>query len=288
MELNLVKLKELSETKEPLKYKELCRLLNLKYYKGGGTAKNKQLERLASICDFHINKKPTRYIIDKYPIESELDKRYYTFTIIEQIDIERYKVRCDCGNTFIAPLCDIKKNKFGLCLCQWREKFKSKNTFTLSPDGTYYIGTDTNGNTFLFSVEDYDRVSKHTWQVLPSGYVGGWVTNRNMLMHRFIMEEELKEHPDLEVDHIFHARNDNRKEKLRLVTRLENIRNKRPPKRKNKKSSEQKKNLILKQKQNPISKICLYQITEYPELGYFKTKEEAQQRLDEIKLNEKE
>lgn len=108
-----------------------------------------------------------------------------------------------------------------------------------------------------------------------------------MLMHRFIMEEELKEHPDLEVDHIFHARNDNRKEKLRLVTRLENMQNRRPPKRKNKKPLKQKKNLTSKQK-NPILKICLYQITEHPELGYFKTKEEAQQRLDEIKSNEKE
>lgn len=141
----------------------MCELLNLKYYKNGGIVKNKQLERLSSICDFHIDRKPTRYIIDKYPIESELNKKYHTFTIIEQIDIEKYKVKCDCGNTFIAPLCDIKKNKFGLCLCQRRKKFKSKNTFTLSSDGTYYIGTDTNKNTFLFSIEDYDRVSKHTW-----------------------------------------------------------------------------------------------------------------------------
>ena len=41
-------------------------------------------------------------------------------------------------------------------------------------------------------------------------------------------------------------------------------------------------------KKNPISKLCFYQITEHPELGYFKTKEEARQKLDEIKLNEKE
>lgn len=267
MDLNLVKLKELSETKEPLKYKELCELLGLKYYKNAGTAKSNQLERLAAICDFHIDRKPTRYIIDRYPIESQVNKKYHTFTTIEQIDTERYKVKCDCGNTFVASLRDIKKNKFGLCSCQWRKKFKSKNTFTLSADGKYYIGTDTNENIFFFSIEDYDRVSKHTWYVLPSG----WVTNRIMLLHRFIMEEELKKHPELEVDHIYHARNDNRREKLRLATRLENMQNIRP--RKNK---------------NPISKLCFYQITEYPELGYFKTKEEAQQKLDEIKLNEKE
>lgn len=271
MDLNLVKLKELSETKEPLKYKELCELLGLKYYKNAGTAKSNQLERLAAICDFHIDRKPTRYIIDRYPIESQVNKKYHTFTTIEQIDTERYKVKCDCGNTFVASLRDIKKNKFGLCSCQWRKKFKSKNTFTLSADGKYYIGTDTNENIFFFSIEDYDRVSKHTWYVLPSGYVYGWANNRNMFLHRFIMEEELKEHPDLEVDHIYHARNDNRREKLRLATRLENIQNRRP--RKNK---------------NPISKLCFYQITEHPELGYFKTKEEARQKLDEIKLNEKE
>lgn len=265
MELNFVKLKELSETKEPLKYKELCEFLNIEIKTG--EAKSNQLEQLATICDFHIDRKPTRYIIDKYPIESQVNKKYHTFTTIEQIDTERYKVKCDCGNTFVASLRDIKKNKFGLCSCQWRKKFKSKNTFTLSADGKYYIGTDTNENIFFFSTEDYDRVSKHTWYVLPSG----WVTNRIMLLHRFIMEEELKEHPELEVDHIYHARNDNRREELRLVTRLENMQNRRPNKNK-----------------NPISKLCFYQITEYPELGYFKTKEEARQKLDEIKLNEKE
>ena len=92
-------------------------------------------------------------------------KKYHTFTTIEQIDAERYKVKCDCGNTFVASLRDIKKNKFGLCSCQWRKKFKSKNTFTLSADGKYYIGTDTNENIFFFSVEDYDRVYLFTEKI---------------------------------------------------------------------------------------------------------------------------
>ena len=34
MELNFVKLKELSETKEPLKYKELCEFLNIEIKTG--------------------------------------------------------------------------------------------------------------------------------------------------------------------------------------------------------------------------------------------------------------
>ena len=76
MDLNLVKLKELSETKEPLKYKELCELLGLKYYKNAGTIKSNRLERLAAICDFHIDRKPTRY----NPIESQVNKKYHTFT----------------------------------------------------------------------------------------------------------------------------------------------------------------------------------------------------------------
>ena len=73
MELNFVKLKELSETKEPLKYKELCEFLNIQIKTG--EAKSNQLEQLAAICDFHINRKPTRYIIDKYPIESQVNKK---------------------------------------------------------------------------------------------------------------------------------------------------------------------------------------------------------------------
>ena len=58
-----------------------------------------------------------------------------------------------------------------------------------------------------------------------------------------------------------------------ILDMFKNMQNRRPNKNK---------------KKNPISKLCFYQITEHPELGYFKTKEEAQQKLDEIKLNEKE
>lgn len=265
MQINFSQLEELSRTKEPLNYKKLCERIGMDYHKSGGEAKIKQLEDLASVCEFHVDKKPTRYIIDKFPIESQINKKYHSFKIIEQINAFDYKVICDCGKEFIASLRDIKKNKRGLCTCQ----FKSKNTFILSSDKNYYTGIDSNDNTFLFSARDFERVSRHTWQVWPDGYVGGRVCGKNISLHRFIMEEELKENPKLEVDHIFHIRNDNRREKLRVVTKAENLRNRRIPK--NRKSPER-----------PISKCTLYKITDYPELGYFETKVEAQEKLNEI------
>ena len=59
--INVEQLKELAETHEAVSYRELCKRLNIKEYTGN--SKYAQLKDLEAICEFHMESKPTRYII---------------------------------------------------------------------------------------------------------------------------------------------------------------------------------------------------------------------------------
>lgn len=89
----------------------------------------------------------------------------------------------------------------------------------------------TQGFHAIVDAEDYDALSAFKWCVRPAGrrfyaqrgYAKedkSWTT---MQMHRQIMSAT----PEMMVDHINHDGLDNRRENLRLCSRLENCRNKR-------------------------------------------------------------
>lgn len=95
------------------------------------------------------------------------------------------------------------------------------NTYDLS--GEYGIGYTTKGEPFYFDLEDYEKIKDYCWHV---GTKGSIVTNyyknnnrRTLLMHRYIMNVN---NPDIQVDHIYHKRFDNRKSQLRIVTNSQN------------------------------------------------------------------
>ena len=113
---------------------------------------------------------------------------------------------------------------------RYPEKVK-ENRYEISEDGTYYtFYTCNEKHAFKVSVEDFDKVSKHTWY-----YSARYISAKNIgMLHRFIMGNPEK----MEVDHINLDKMDNRRENLRIVTHAENSRNKR--KRKDKKLSNYK------------------------------------------------
>jgi hypothetical protein len=77
----------------------------------------------------------------------------------------------------------------------------------------------------LFDKRDQKLISRFTWSKHSKGYA---VTNNKgkpVLMHRLILG--IVDKPEIEVDHKFHNRLDNRRSKIRVCTHSENRRNSR-------------------------------------------------------------
>ena len=72
----------------------------------------------------------------------------------------------------------------------------------------------------MIDEEDRKKVEKYRWHV-NSGYLRGWVGNKKMRLQNYIISP-----PDgYYVDHINGNPLDNRKENLRIVSKIENSRN---------------------------------------------------------------
>ena len=97
-----------------------------------------------------------------------------------------------------------------------RGRPKKGNRYDLS--GEYGIGFTSKGEEFYFDLEDYDKVSEHTWCLDAYGYVKN---GRSLLMHRLVMDAQ----DGMVVDHINHDTRDNRKANLRVVSQSENLHN---------------------------------------------------------------
>ena len=75
------------------------------------------------------------------------------------------------------------------------------------------------GGKAIVSKEDYKRVSKYSWNQNKRGYVRGKVEDKNVSLHRFVMNAKPE---DPGVDHIDGNKLDNRKENLRFADELQN------------------------------------------------------------------
>ena len=111
---------------------------------------------------------------------------------------------------------------------------KKPNTYKLSEDGAYYIGTTHSGYEFYFSVEDYPLISRYCWHKHQDGYLRSLYTyyyddnnvrhNHYILMHRLLIGED-NIPAKMEIDHINGKPNDNRRSNLRLTTHADNMKN---------------------------------------------------------------
>lgn len=90
----------------------------------------------------------------------------------------------------------------------------------------YVVGTCFDGREFKVDRADFDLISPYIWHIDKNNYV---ITKtkqgRVIKQHRLIMG--VVDTPTIEVDHIYHDTHDNRRAKLRLVTRSINCFNRR-------------------------------------------------------------
>ena len=160
-------------------------------------------------------------------------QRFGRLTVVERVEnyIEKsgttrvqWLCQCDCGNFIKVIGKSLKSGSTKSCGCYQKnrasETLKKYNTYDLS--GEYGVGYTFKGEEFYFDLEDYDKIKDYCWYK-TGNYIG---TNRTdskglLLLHRLI----LKVSDNYVVDHKNHKEYDNRKQNLRICTRLDNSHN---------------------------------------------------------------
>lgn len=130
-----------------------------------------------------------------------------------------WKCKCQCGNECIVWGQNLKRGHVKSCGCLKKSCQHTKyNSYII--DGDVTIGYTANNEPFYFDTEDYDLIKDYYWSLDKSGYV---INCKNKLrMHRLVLNCPKK----LNVDHINHNKNDNRKHNLRICTQSQNNMNK--------------------------------------------------------------
>ena len=67
--------------------------------------------------------------------------------------------------------------------------------------------------------DDYEKIKDFNWRIGRKGYVSGWVKDREIFLHRFILNEP----KGYDVDHFNHNILDNRKSNFKIVTHQQNL-----------------------------------------------------------------
>lgn len=135
---------------------------------------------------------------------------------LDHIDKNRSSVwlcECGCGNKVLRTTTRLKR-------IEKDEGCNRCNTNKFFDRGKYIEGVTSNGESFFFDKEDFEKVSQFSWFM-----VKGYPTARRkkVTLHTFIMG---KAPTGYEYDHINRNPADNRRSNLRLATRRENIANK--------------------------------------------------------------
>ncbi len=75
----------------------------------------------------------------------------------------------------------------------------------------------------LYDKRDHQLISRYSWSLHSQGYAQTTINGKTVLIHRLILG--IVDNPEIEADHKFHDKLDNRRAKLRICTHAENRRN---------------------------------------------------------------
>ena len=100
-----------------------------------------------------------------------------------------------------------------------KPKKKEPNKVEFNKDMCFLI--DEKGNRCCIDLEDYERVKGYYWHKNREGYWCAWdnIENKIIKLYRFVMKEN---DPNVNIDHRFGNKDDNRKSQLRRCTTKEN------------------------------------------------------------------
>ena len=137
---------------------------------------------------------------------------------------------CECSchehNQIVVQSKHLRYGHTKSCGCASREHmkelgYKSKKSNYYDLSGEYGVGYTSNGDRFYFDKEDIEIVDRYTWCVDSIGRVCSSDNGHIVYLSCLVMDA-----PDnMDVDHIFHNRRDNRKNKLRICLHIDNCKN---------------------------------------------------------------
>lgn len=190
---------------------------------------------------------------------------------------------CECScpenNQVVVQSKHLRYGHTKSCGCMSKEHMqelgnnsRKHNLYDLS--GDYGVGYTSKGEEFYFDKEDIATIDRYTWCIDAFDRVCSSDGGRIIYLSRLVMNA-----PDnMDVDHIFHNRRDNRKNKLRICSHIDNCKNN--PVRSNNTSgytgvwySKNRTKWVAEIKVNKKKK----------HLGYFDNKEEAHVAYEKAK-----
>lgn len=132
---------------------------------------------------------------------------------------------CDCGKETVVASSSLTQGHTKSCGHLVSEKafetHKKYNKYDLTRD--YGLGYTENGYTFLFDLNDYNKIKHFCWNY-DSGYIVSQDENRRKIrLHRLVLDARDGD----TVDHVERNTLDYRKENLRLATKQQNTWNRR-------------------------------------------------------------
>ena len=161
--------------------------------------------------------------------------KYGMLTVLEEIaphispcgnKVRRFKCQCDCGNTTIVLLNNLRNGNTSSCGCYNKQRIKETqskiNQYDLT--GEVGVGYTSNGERFIFDKEDFEIIKDFCWFVNNLGYVvtRDRITSKIISFHRLVMHPKNK---DELVDHINRDRLNNCKSNLRVCSHDDNMKN---------------------------------------------------------------
>lgn len=176
-----------------------------------------------------------------------------------------WECQCECGNIIEVPSGNLTRPNSRKC----RE---CSNNIFFERDG-YMVGLTRKNEEFWFDKKHLERVNKHTWHLDNKGYVVTEIMYKLVRLHRFLLNPP----NDMQIDHIYGKKFDNRDSELKICTQSENQINK--SKYKTKTSSKYKGVSYNKRSNKWIAEITHNKEKIY--LGRYKTEIEAAQAYNE-------
>lgn len=137
---------------------------------------------------------------------------------------------CECSclehNQVVVQSKHLRHGHTKSCGCMNKEHIqelgynsRKHNLYDLS--GEYGVGYTSKGEAFYFDKEDIEVIECYTWCIDSFGRVCSSDDGRTIYLSRLVMNAP----EGMDVDHIFHNRKDNRKNKLRICLHVDNCKN---------------------------------------------------------------